>query len=320
MPEGARRGEVANGEYALPVRDSVLVNMEICNSIQEHLKAYLDGELPLRQRVSVGWHLLRCPDCREARKTMTEISSRISIGESNGLDPALRARILSSVSYADGGTEQPRRPRAFEGGRRLLLLGGATAAGLLAIIIMRPVLPNWTHAASPDMNRAATAMPGPAQRAGGGVAYDRGTADNAMSSKARPEHRPAVIAPGPPASVDGKYEQPTQPQLKVTVPPAAPSGATQNGAAAQLRTNPPADAIEEKRKMPEHFRPASASDPSDLAGSSRTSANQSAATVTAPRQTITFDAGHAPAKRKQAARAAGKVNKAALRSRSRPAK
>lgn len=114
--------------------DSIMMN---CQARQEELKAYLDGELPRVQRIAMWWHLLSCAECREARKAMTEISRRLAAGETNTLDPTLRARILASVTY----TERPTGWAVPSRRRRLwnpLLLGGATAAGLVVILLLGP--------------------------------------------------------------------------------------------------------------------------------------------------------------------------------------
>ena len=112
--------------------------MNNCAEKQSNLKAYLDGELGPIERLAMGSHLLRCPRCREARAAMMEISRRIVPGEAEPLPPALRARILDSVSYA---APRPAAPASASRHTRrvpLFLLGGATAAGLVVVALMNP--------------------------------------------------------------------------------------------------------------------------------------------------------------------------------------
>jgi len=69
---------------------------------------------------------------------MTEISRRLSAGESDGLDPTLRSRILSSVTYTDAQADRLPQP----GNRRmppLMAVSGAAATGLLILILSAPV-------------------------------------------------------------------------------------------------------------------------------------------------------------------------------------
>ncbi|HLJ56050.1 MAG TPA: zf-HC2 domain-containing protein [Chthonomonadaceae bacterium] len=156
--------------------------MKSCGEQQANIKAYIDGELPLWERTAVWWHLLRCPRCREARNTMTEIGRRLAADDAPALDPALRARILSSVTYTDAGAARrmsaaPRRP-----GFPLLLLGGATAAVVVVFVLMKgpaAVTPmsQLKHAGSPAASGAAV----PASQTRSAVGH-------------------AVSAPGPPVS------------------------------------------------------------------------------------------------------------------------
>src|SRR5471030_2610925 len=120
-------GKVSNRAY--PEIGFVKISnrgMTSCHARQENLKAYLDRELPHVRHIAMWWHLLHCANCREALKAMTEIGRRLTVGETDALDPVLRARILSSMTY----TDSPREERATGRHRRLwhpLLVGGATA-------------------------------------------------------------------------------------------------------------------------------------------------------------------------------------------------
>lgn len=129
--------------------------MKDCETRQQDLKAYLDGELPPGQRIALRWHLMRCARCREERDAMMDISQSFKTGGSDTLDPALRDRILSSVTYSEAEPETPRRqPR-----RRtspLMFVWGAAAAGVLAGVFLRPLL---LHDAGLSFKSAAPASP-----------------------------------------------------------------------------------------------------------------------------------------------------------------
>jgi hypothetical protein len=112
--------------------------MKDCETRQQDLKACLDGELPPLRRMALRWHLLRCARCREERDAMREISQSLKMGEGDALDPALRARILSSVTYAVNEAPPPERKHRRRSSP-VLFLWGAAAAGVLAGVFLRPL-------------------------------------------------------------------------------------------------------------------------------------------------------------------------------------
>ena len=112
-----------------------IAGMKSCRDLQAGLKAYLDGELPFAQRAELGWHLLRCARCREARATMNEISSRLTADNSEAINPALRARILGSVPYSAGEPETHVAP-ARRRQRFPLIVGGGAVAALFAAVVL----------------------------------------------------------------------------------------------------------------------------------------------------------------------------------------
>jgi len=162
--------------------------MKSCGERQADLKAYLDGELPLHERAAMWWHLLHCTKCREASSAMTEISRRVGDIDGDALPSALRSRILSSVTYSDNpvADASPGPVRKHRVRPPLILVGGATAAALIAIVLMRPLLAptmskNTTAGSAVEMKSStaptaspvmppASKMPAPQSAAGNGRA------------------------------------------------------------------------------------------------------------------------------------------------------
>lgn len=193
--------------------------MKSCGTRQADLKAYLDGELPLLERPAMWWHLDHCAKCREAKTAMTEITRRVGDIDGDMLPAALRARILSSVSYSDnlaaGPVPGPVRKHRVR--PPLLLVGGATAAALFAVILMRPILfpgltpkaaaprpdekPTSATVASPSM---PSTSPEPQQSLGGGgqatATFDRPAAVAPAPSKLYQEKDAGAAPASPPAA------------------------------------------------------------------------------------------------------------------------
>lgn len=114
--------------------------MKSCQTQDAELKAYIDGELPPARRLGIWWHLLRCERCREARTAMKELSIRLRAGETDAtgdaMDEKLRARILSSVTYADPTNGQRSGWRgSLRRAHPAMLVGGASAAALLVCVL-----------------------------------------------------------------------------------------------------------------------------------------------------------------------------------------
>ena len=102
---------------------------ECRSSLQEELKAYLDGELPPLRRAAVERHLGTCPACQAELASLRQLSVQLSeaLPSAAVLPDALRARILRSLPDASGP-----RPVLFPFWRRpgpLAAFGGALAMG-----------------------------------------------------------------------------------------------------------------------------------------------------------------------------------------------
>ena len=157
-------------------------------------------------------HLMRCAKCREASSAMTEISRRLSPGQPEALDPALRSRILSSVKYTDSGQPLAVTANFRKRGYPALLLGGASVVALLLVVVMnspRSGRPGFTYS-----DKSA----GPA-------------AESRMESKVS---TPAVSAPGR-AAVDLERQSQSKFESLNQYAPASPSG----GSAASPAFEPP---------------------------------------------------------------------------------
>jgi hypothetical protein len=111
-----------------------------CNRNKPELKAYLDGQLPLIQRLRVRRHLRSCAACREELSFMEQISNELHADGPKPLDHSLRARILNAVSQA-GPTETPPAPAkpARKRLRPLTVCAGAATA-IVAWFTLYPLL------------------------------------------------------------------------------------------------------------------------------------------------------------------------------------
>ena len=131
--------------------------MNNCREKQASLKAYLDGELPITERFTMRVHLMRCAKCREASSAMTELSRRLSPGEPEALDPALRSRILASVTYTDSGQPLDVTSNFRKRGYPALVLGGASVVALLLVVVMNNPLSGRLSLAPSDKSAGTAA-------------------------------------------------------------------------------------------------------------------------------------------------------------------
>lgn len=108
------------------------------------LSAYLDGELPQRQRAGLEAHLRRCPACRAEIYGQQELRRRMNDLPQPAPDLQLRSRILSAAaekSRKEQGSEEERRATAEEaagsGAKRTAPAHRVLAsAGVLAVLVM----------------------------------------------------------------------------------------------------------------------------------------------------------------------------------------
>ncbi|WP_395144708.1 anti-sigma factor family protein, partial [Armatimonas sp.] len=128
---------------------------ECRNSLQEELKAYLDGELPPLRRAAVERHLGTCLACQAELKSLRQLSVQLSeaLPTAAPLPDALRARILRSLPDAP-----TPRPVLFPFWRRpgpLAAFGGALAVGCAF----------WLWVRVPESGKPMTATASSATRA-----------------------------------------------------------------------------------------------------------------------------------------------------------
>ncbi len=107
--------------------------MSDCNTRQESLKAYLDGEVSLSQSLALRLHLLRCESCRKEISEMQRLSLKLKNANSP-LPSALRDRILNSVSYEEAQLGIQLAKPVF-GMKPVLAWGGAFASLLIAVAL-----------------------------------------------------------------------------------------------------------------------------------------------------------------------------------------
>lgn len=149
-----------------------------CNTRQESLKAYLDGEVSLSQRLALRLHLFRCESCREEISEMQRISVQIKKSDSP-LPSALRDRILNSVSYQEDKLSVAIVKPAFRM-KPVLAWGGAVASLLIAVGLGSKFLlsPQYkSDSASSTQNTQTTAAPTAASPVMNG-AFKKSTMDN----------------------------------------------------------------------------------------------------------------------------------------------
>lgn len=152
-------------------------------------------------------HLMRCAKCREAGSAMTEISRRLSPGQPEALDPALRSRILSSVKYTESGQPLAVTSNFRKRGYPALLLGGASVVALLLVVVMN----------SPMSDKLSLS---PADKSAGLAPESR------MESKVS---TPAVSAPAAAAGLERQSQSKFESSKQYA--PASPSGGSADGRA-----------------------------------------------------------------------------------------
>lgn len=106
-----------------------------CEQIQENLKAYADGQTPFPERLAIRNHLKQCETCRKELREMEQISREIRMRGAEALDPALKARILTSLP--DGPPPACPRTSVRPGWTVLSLAGGVSVAMLLVWLFQR---------------------------------------------------------------------------------------------------------------------------------------------------------------------------------------
>ncbi len=147
--------------------------MNRCETLQNDLKAYVDGQLPLPQRLAVRWHVGQCAACRAEINAMEQIGKDLRANDPNQWTPDLRAKILAGVSETaplTAGTEGLQGPEGMEGAigadapaaplskwrRKPMLLWGATCAAAVSWFIFYPAVTRLTNL-SPGVSEASSA-------------------------------------------------------------------------------------------------------------------------------------------------------------------
>ena len=192
---------------------------------RDNLKAYLDGELPLRTRLAVQFHLLRCGDCRREKHEMKDISSRLKAGDAGILGDALRTKILSAVPDAAPDIPPnalPLRSRFSPNRKRIPVYAfGASATALVGWFVLFPALSGEREkqqqlAVAPNAKQISLAAGQYAQD------YDATYGAASQSAKLDKSRAYAGAAPAAPASAGKQkaFEQvATKPETLETLKP-----------------------------------------------------------------------------------------------------
>lgn len=136
--------------------------MSTCETIQENLKAYMDGELPVVSRLNVRWHLAHCAACREEIEAMEQIGNELRAADEGGLEPALRAKILSG--FPDAPPEMPETAAKRSKWRSKPMLAFGAVASATTLWFLLPAISEHRmldrmHAAEHNMSIAKSASP-----------------------------------------------------------------------------------------------------------------------------------------------------------------
>ncbi len=95
---------------------------------EKKLSAYLDGELSKQGRAAVEEHLGQCARCRQEAKNLTAVLDMLGLLPGVEPEPYFTLRLRQRIA-----NEKP-EPRA-RWLRRILIPAGASAAGVLALVI-----------------------------------------------------------------------------------------------------------------------------------------------------------------------------------------
>ncbi|MCS6777248.1 MAG: zf-HC2 domain-containing protein [Chloroherpetonaceae bacterium] len=138
--------------------------------VNDDLKALLDGELPLWQRLRVSAHLTRCAPCRAELQHLRQLGRDLQHMDNARPRPELRQRILAALpETAAHPTPTPLPVRTSPDriiAQRVALAGaGAVLAGLAALALLRPDarhIPQHSAHPQPPPLTADTSAPRPA--------------------------------------------------------------------------------------------------------------------------------------------------------------
>jgi anti-sigma factor RsiW len=106
--------------------------MEPHARIQDDLKAYADGELPLLRRMAVRRHVAGCTACRQEVQQLARMANDLKPDQPDTLEDGLRQRILSAAPAVQPGSQ--RRPRPVSG---LAWACGVAAVAAIAVTGVR---------------------------------------------------------------------------------------------------------------------------------------------------------------------------------------
>ena len=127
--------------------------MNRCETIQNELKAYLDGQLPFLQRQQVRRHLKRCVACREELSAMEQTGNQLKVDAPTPLEASLRAKILAAAgSVGPKPGERPKAPSKWR--RKPMMVWAVAATALTAWCIIYPL----THFTQPQFRQQQVAM------------------------------------------------------------------------------------------------------------------------------------------------------------------
>ncbi len=115
------------------------------NTCRENLSAFLDGELPREEKLSLESHLAACPDCRRELEELKRVSA---VFRKHAMEPAPLS--LKEAVFA----EKPAAP-FFSSWLKPAAAFAAAAAGLL-IILALPKIRELKQLTSPEVFQAAS--------------------------------------------------------------------------------------------------------------------------------------------------------------------
>lgn len=111
-------------------------NFSPCDNFDADLKAYVDGELSLWQRLRMRTHLAQCTQCREEMKLMETLTKEVNSEELAPLDADLRSKILQDAPVDIYGGQETSISAPPKRKTRTAMEYGFALAGLLIVAVV----------------------------------------------------------------------------------------------------------------------------------------------------------------------------------------
>ncbi|HEY0072497.1 MAG TPA: anti-sigma factor, partial [Abditibacteriaceae bacterium] len=173
-----------------------------CHTVNEDLKAFLDGELSFTRRLTVQFHLRQCAQCRAEVETMTQISHDLQKSESTTgtatIAPELRERILQNLP--DAASIAPSLPPIKRKTPRFLV--EYSAAFCLVAVVLVASFSLMGRRVSNTFNAAATQMSEGNYESVSGAASQSAPMTGTVDQLAGLDKQPARIAKAPTRSAN----------------------------------------------------------------------------------------------------------------------